>query len=81
MIGTLLWGAMALLVVLAWVKIRSRLEEGSRARSTRVDDDDVRRIVEEGRLHTDEDNPLDLEQIEEEERRFWEESWDEPEEW
>lgn len=42
-------------------------------------DDMVRQIEETG--YVDVDEPLDLEQIQEEETRFWQESaWDEPEE-
>jgi hypothetical protein len=43
-------------------------------------DDDIRRIEEEGSVDVEEE-PLDLEDIRDEETRFWEESWDEPEEW
>ena len=46
-----------------------------------VDDDAVKAILETGRLVTEEEEPLDLREIEEEERRFWSERWDEPEEW
>jgi hypothetical protein len=47
-----------------------------------VDDDVLRRIIEEGVVRTDEDEPLDLDEIREEERRFWEgEEWDEADEW
>jgi hypothetical protein len=43
-------------------------------------DDMVRQIEENGSIDVDE--PLDLEQIQEEESRFWEEQpWDEAEEW
>lgn len=49
-------------------------------RSDRVMTDDmIREIMESGRIEVDE--PLDLDQIQEEEARFWEEPWDEPDEW
>ena len=46
----------------------------------RIDEDDIRRIEEEGSLLTDDPEPLDLEQIGREEDEFWRETWDEPEE-
>jgi len=45
-----------------------------------VDDRAVTRILETGTLASDEDEPLDPSEIDEEERRFWSEKWDEPEE-
>lgn len=78
---TVLWGVLALLVFLGWLRIRARLRAKREGREPRVDDRALRRIMEEGRLETDEDEPLDLDEIDEEERRFWEESWDEPEHW
>jgi hypothetical protein len=44
-----------------------------------LSDDMLRQIEESGYIELDE--PLDLEEIEEEEARFWEEPWDEPDEW
>ena len=49
-------------------------------REQAVDDDAVRTIVEKGELTVDGDEPLDLREIDEEEERFWSESWEEPEE-
>ena len=43
-----------------------------------VDDDAIERIIAQGELYVDEDEPLDLETIDDEEERFWSESWDEP---
>lgn len=77
----LFWGALTLLVFVAGVSLRSRLRERLAAEEPRVDDDAVKRILETGRLVTDDDEPLDWEEIEEEERRFWSERWDEPDEW
>lgn len=46
----------------------------------RLTDDMVRKIEEDGWLPVEEAEPLDLEEINEEEERFWSETWDEPEE-
>ncbi|HEX2093971.1 MAG TPA: hypothetical protein VHG28_16330 [Longimicrobiaceae bacterium] len=46
-----------------------------------VDDDALRRILEEGSLGMEEDEPLDLEEAARAEEEFWAESWDEPEEY
>jgi len=77
----LFWGGLTLLVFVAGISLRSRLRERLSADEPRVDDDALRSILETGRLVTDEDEPLDWQEIEEEERRFWSESWDEPDEW
>lgn len=81
MTGTLLWSVLALLAVLGWLRVRARLRAKREREKPEVDDRALRRILEEGRLETDEDEPLDPEEAAEEERRFWEESWDEPEAW
>jgi hypothetical protein len=44
-----------------------------------VDDEALDTIRNTGIL-TDDDEPLDIREIDEEERKFWSESWDEPEE-
>jgi hypothetical protein len=46
-----------------------------------LDDEAIDTIVATGRLVVDEEESLDLDDIDEEEDRFWSESWDEPEEW
>jgi hypothetical protein len=57
-------------------RIRCRL-----ARSVPVvDDRAVSQILETGVLAVEDDGPLDQAEIDEEERRFWSERWDEPEE-
>jgi hypothetical protein len=77
----LFWGTLTALVVVSFVSLRTRLRRRLEQKRPRVDDDAIRRIVQTGRLASEEDEPLDMEEIEEEERRFWSESWDEPEEW
>ena len=46
-----------------------------------VDDEALDAILITGTLTADEDEPLDIGEIDEEERKFWSNSWDEPEEW
>ena len=59
-----------------------KAEEARRAQpDTTLTDDMIRQIEEEGRLHIDDSEPLDLDEIREQEEQFWEESWDEPDEW
>jgi hypothetical protein len=61
------------LIVLAAVWLRDR------RRGEGLSDDQIRAIEQEGRV--DVEDPLDFDRIRDEETRFWEESWDEPEEW
>ena len=68
------------LAVTSGVLLRRRLRHRRSRPEPRVDDDAIREILETGRLETEEEEPLDLGEIEEEERRFWSENWDEPEE-
>jgi hypothetical protein len=75
-LSTLLVG----LAVIAGVLARRRRRRGWGQPPPTVDDEAIRKILNRGVLETDEDEPLDLGEIEEEERRFWSENWDEPEE-
>ncbi|HSM62255.1 MAG TPA: hypothetical protein VK849_15710, partial [Longimicrobiales bacterium] len=61
------------------ILLRFRLSGRGRRGVPTLDDAAVRSIIERGIIVTDEDEPLDLDQIDEEERRFWSEKWDEPE--
>jgi hypothetical protein len=67
--------AVLLLIAIAMLRLRGRF--GTRLPDA-LRDDDIRQIEERGRVEVDE--PLDLRHIQEEERRFREETWDEPEE-
>ncbi|MFP4623870.1 MAG: hypothetical protein ACOC3J_06695 [Gemmatimonadota bacterium] len=69
-----IFAAAAVLVVAGWLEYRRRLK---RVTERGLSDGDIRRIEASGTLDSDE--PLDLEEAAEEEERFWEESWDEPE--
>lgn len=64
-----------LAAVLHWLRLRS-YGVGRPA----VTDEVVRQIEEKGRVDVDE--PLDMDEIREEEERFWEDQpWEEPEQW
>ena len=69
-----LFAAGAVLVAGAWLANRGRLR---RLKDGGLSDGDIRRIEASGTAELDE--PLDLEEAAEEEERFWNESWDEPE--
>jgi hypothetical protein len=62
------------------LRLRLRLRERLARSVPRVDDRAVSQILETGVLSADGDEPLDPGEIDEEERRFWSESPDEPEE-
>jgi hypothetical protein len=68
------------LAVTSGALLRRRLRHARGRSAPRVDDDAIQAILRRGVLETEEGEPLDLGEIEEEERRFWSESWDEPEE-
>lgn len=68
---------LGVLLVVAAIAYRRRLT-GLRDQH-RLTDEEIRRIENEGVLET-ENEPLDLDAIRDEESRFWEETWDEPEE-
>ena len=86
MAGTLLllvWTGAVGLALAAAVRFLIRLRRHVEKRPI-LDDDDVRDIIAHGIYVSNEDEPLDLERVHEEERRFWEEAeaeWDEAEEW
>ena len=70
--------ALSILVFVAGAALIHRRRAELHAHSI-LDDDQIRQIEEFGTVAVD-DEPLDFEEIEEEEERFWAESWDEPEE-
>jgi uncharacterized membrane protein len=75
------WAGLSLLAIAAGVSLRTRVRHASDAERPLVDDDAVRAILETGRLITSDDEPLDIAEIEREERRFWSEDWEEPDQW
>jgi len=60
------WLGLTVLAFAAGVSLRVRLKDEA--------------ILETGRITTEEDEPTDRREVDEEERRFWSEEWDEPEE-
>ena len=81
MSGSLIWVTLGLLAVFGGAAVRRRLDASLGEADPSLDDEAIRRIEETGALTVDEEPPLDLDEIEEEEERFWSEQWDEPEEW
>ena len=74
------WVLSGVLVAYAWISMRRKIKMGMEVPPPRIDQDDIRRIEEEGELLTDDPAPLDLKQIAMEEDEFWKETWDEAEE-
>jgi len=71
----------ALLAMAAGVTVHARRRRAYR-RVPMVDDALIAHIIEHGEVRIEEDEPLDLDVIDDEEERFWSESWDEPQsEW
>ena len=79
MIVDLFLGLGAVGVLVAGLLVRRRVREVTRRSPPEVDDEVLRRIEEEGVVPSDDPGPLDEEAIREEEDRFWEETWDRPE--
>ncbi|HSH76146.1 MAG TPA: hypothetical protein VLA09_10725 [Longimicrobiales bacterium] len=77
----LFWVVLSALTVAAGWSVYERRRRLLEQSGPRLDDDAIHRIVETGELFVDEDEPLDLEAIDQEEERFWSETWDEPEDW
>lgn len=78
---TWIWILLGGLVGLAGLRYRSRLRAADRpGPPPAVDDEALRRILEEGSLPAEDDEPLDLDEAARAEEEFWSESWDDPEE-
>ncbi len=67
--------ALGMMALAAGIAARRRVRA---ARRRELDQEMIRRIEETGRLSWDAED-LDLEAIREEEDRFWEQTWDDPE--
>ena len=74
------WAGLVVLAFAAGISLRVRLRGHVRPRIPVVDDEALDAILTTGTLTAEDDEPLDIRDIDEEERRFWSESWDEPEE-
>jgi hypothetical protein len=75
------WAGLAVLAFAAGVSLRTKLRDHISATLPVIDDAAVEEILRSGIVTTSEDEPLDLGDIDEEEQKFWSESWDEPDEW
>ena len=80
LLGLLFWTTITILVMAAALRMYMRRKERFSSDVPVLDENAIQTILEIGEISTDEDEPLDLEEIDEEEERFWRESWDEPEE-
>ena len=75
---TVLWAGLAALSAAVGIGAYRRRRRQIEASRSRVDDEAIRTILATGSLTVDEDEPLDIATIDAEERRFWSETWDEP---
>ena len=75
-----LWFFLGALLGYAFISMRRKLKRSIEVPPPQIDEDDIRRIEEEGVLLTDDPATLDLEEIKREEDEFWRETWDEAEE-
>jgi hypothetical protein len=75
------WAGLTVLAFAAGVSLRTKLRDRISATLPVIDDAAVEEILRSGTVTTSEDEPLDLGDIDEEEQKFWSESWDEPDEW
>lgn len=76
-----IFAALSVLVLVAGAAARRRILRRTRPTANGLSDDDVRQIEEGGLLFREDDEPLDMDEIREEEERFWaSESWDRAEE-
>ena len=80
LLGLLFWTTITILVMAAALRMYMRRKELFSSDVPVLDENAIQTILEIGEISTDEDEPLDLEEIDEEEERVWRESWDEPEE-
>ena len=80
LLGLLFWTTITILVMAAALRMYMRRKELFSSDVPVLDENAIQTILEIGEISTDEDEPLDLEEIDEEEERFWRESWEEPEE-
>jgi len=78
MIVMSIWIIIAVLAIIGGLIGLRRVRVARMADDSNLTDEMMRAIEERGRVEVDE--PLDFEAIEDEESRFWEETWDEPEE-
>lgn len=74
-----LLAGLAVIALVAGLLARRRIRRASER--PELSDELVRRIEREGTVRYDPPEPLDLEEIRDEEDAFWEPTWDEPEEW
>jgi hypothetical protein len=76
--NNLLWIALAVLAAVWGARLWISIRRDRRPEVYSLSDEEIRRLERGGSIRID--APTDLEEVAEEEARFWEESWDEPNE-
>ena len=75
------WAGLAVLVLAAGLSLHIRRKEALASSAQVVDDEAIEQILRTGELRVEDSEPLDQDEIDDEEKRFWSESWDEPTDW
>lgn len=76
--NNLLWITFAVLAALAGARVWLRIRGARPPLVPTLDDEEIRRLERGGSIRID--TPTDLGEVAAEEERFWEETWDEPDE-
>lgn len=76
--STLFWITLAALAIIGGVQAWLRVRRGRGPNVHPLSDEEIRRLERGGSVEID--PPTDLNEVADEEERFWEESWDEPDE-
>lgn len=76
--NNLFWIILAALVILAGMRLWSRVKRDTGSGVRPLTDEEIRRLEEGGSIEID--PPTDLDEVAEAEERFWGEGWDEPDE-
>ena len=77
---SIIWTALAVIVLWAGLRHRHRINATRRGGTPAIDDAAIDRIIQEGRLPTEEEEALDLDAAREAEEEFLDEYWDQPDE-
>lgn len=78
MMNTLFWIAVAALAIIGGLRVWRRVRRARQPEVRPLTDEEIRQLERGGSIEIE--PPTDMDEVAEEERRFWEQSWDEPDE-